>query len=439
MISSEDFIEEELRSLLTRLDGVKPFALVMPSLPAAAVSKEVLKAMERHLTKIRRELRERITRELRQLDEIHDAQRLQARYSILKLRFGALLAQLNIFSEVLTQRAEHKNGVLISGLDAVARDALTLPLAGYRQPPMACYLEKGLGAAIRRAHTRLPGGESNPVSIIRIPRERMVSSALAGSLFHEVGHQGAALLDWVAYLQKQIGRKEPQLAGNWLYWSKWISEIAADFWSVAKLGATSASGMISVLTLPKAFVYRVNVQDPHPAPWLRVLLVCGFGQALYPDPIWSQLKSIWVQLYPLQKAPARDRQILHSLHQGIDEFVQWLLALPAPGSKGISFGQLFAPELRQPERLRDKLRHWQRDEQDIYTASPTLVFAVLGLARLDKKISPRQEARLIAKLLTYWALNRQHKLDIATPSEPLFATPAVGAPTVPYNISNQYQ
>ncbi len=49
-------------------------------------------------------------------------------------------------------------------------------------------------AAIRRARTRLPGGGKNPVAIIRIPRERMVSSGIASSLVHEVGHQGAALL-----------------------------------------------------------------------------------------------------------------------------------------------------------------------------------------------------------------------------------------------------
>ena len=58
-----------------------------------------------------------------------------------------------------------------------------------------CYLDRGHGAAIRRARARLPGGGMSPVAIIRVPRERMVGAGIASSLVHEVGHQAAALLD----------------------------------------------------------------------------------------------------------------------------------------------------------------------------------------------------------------------------------------------------
>jgi hypothetical protein len=55
---------------------------------------------------------------------------------------------------------------------------------------MVCYLDRGHGAAIRRARTRLPGGKSNPVAVIRVPRERMISHGIASSLIHEVGPSG---------------------------------------------------------------------------------------------------------------------------------------------------------------------------------------------------------------------------------------------------------
>ena len=58
-----------------------------------------------------------------------------------------------------------------------------------------------IGAAIRRARTRLPGGGENPVAIVRVPRERMVGTGIASSLVHEVGHQAAALLDLVNSLR----------------------------------------------------------------------------------------------------------------------------------------------------------------------------------------------------------------------------------------------
>ncbi len=37
-------------------------------------------------------------------------------------------------------------------------------------------------------------------------------------------------------------------------------------------------------------------------------------------------------------------------------------------------------------------------------AAPSLVFAVIGQARVDGKISPEEESRLLTSLLTYWAL-----------------------------------
>jgi len=92
----------------------------------------------------------------------------------LRMRFNLGLSQLDLFSDAITQRSENETGLWLSGLDVAAQDALDLPGGYFRAPPVVCYLHRGLGGAIRRARTRLPGGGENPVSIIRIPRERMV-------------------------------------------------------------------------------------------------------------------------------------------------------------------------------------------------------------------------------------------------------------------------
>ncbi|HEY0555687.1 MAG TPA: hypothetical protein VGG20_15630, partial [Thermoanaerobaculia bacterium] len=47
----------EARSLLTRLARVKPFALIVPMVPAAGVSASAAQAIEHYLIKGRRELR----------------------------------------------------------------------------------------------------------------------------------------------------------------------------------------------------------------------------------------------------------------------------------------------------------------------------------------------------------------------------------------------
>ena len=122
------------------------------------------------------------------------------------------------------------------------------------------------------------------MAIISVPRERMVGSGIASSLVHEVGHQGAELLGLVNSLRSEIldiGRRRcchQRLA--WQLWGRWISEIIADFWSVAKLGIGATCGLMNMVSLPHAFVFRLSGQDPHPMPWIRVKLGCAMGRVL---------------------------------------------------------------------------------------------------------------------------------------------------------------
>ena len=81
-------------------------------------------------------------------------------------------------------------------------------------------------------------------------------------------------------------------------WERWISEIVADFWSVARVGIASTHGLIGVVSLPRPFVFRLNVDDPHPMPWIRVKLSAAIGEALYPHPQWRRLSALWESFYP---------------------------------------------------------------------------------------------------------------------------------------------
>jgi len=97
----------------------------------------------------------------------------------------------------------------------------------------------------------------------------MVGSGVASSLLHEVGHQAAALLDLVNSLRPvlqglQRGRASERQA--WQLWERWISEIEADFWSVARLGVSSTMGLKGVVSLPRPLAFRLNVDDPRPVP-----------------------------------------------------------------------------------------------------------------------------------------------------------------------------
>jgi hypothetical protein len=400
-------LDQEGRALLARLARVKPFVLSQPMLLAASLLPAAQIAIERFLAKGRRELKERVQDFLSWLHgegEQASPQDIQRRFVFLKLRFNAVLSQLELFHQVISQRSENEQGVWLSGLDVVAADALALP-EYYEVPPVICYLDRGIGGAIRRAGTRLPGGGENPVAVIRVPRERMIGSGIASSLIHEVGHQGAALLGLVPSLRvvlraKQQDDREP-LA--WHLWERWISEIVSDFWSVARVGVVSTLGLIGVVSLPRPFVFRINVDDPHPTPWIRVKLSCAIGDGLYPHPQWQRVASLWESYYPIADLDDERRDLLARLQESLPEFVAVLIDHRPSALGGRSLREAMKIEERTPARLAALFGAWSKAPSRMYRAPPSLVFAVLGQARADGGLSPEDESDLLAKLLASWA------------------------------------
>ena len=401
-------LDQEARALLARLARVKPFVLSEPMVLAASLLPSAQIAIERFLTKGRRELRERIQSYLSWLHgegKQAPPDEIQRRFVFLKLRFNAVLAQLELFYQVISQRGESEQGVWISGLDVVAADALALP-EFYEAPPVICYLDRGIGGAIRRARTRLPGGGENPVAVIRIPRERMIGSGIASSLVHETGHQAAALLGLVPSLRQVLQNKQSAVHEPlpWRLWERWISEIIADCWSIARVGVASTLGLIGVVSLPRPFVFRINVDDPHPAPWIRVKLSCAIGDGLYPHPQWKRIADLWESYYPLADLDGERRKLLAQLQQTLKEFVTTLIDHRPQALRGRSLREAMKVEERTPGRLAALLSAWNQAPKQMYSAPPSLVFAVLGQAKADGSLSPEDESNLLAKLLTFWAM-----------------------------------
>lgn len=403
-------LEQEARALLARLSRVKPFVLYETMVPAAALTPAAQTAIERYLVAGRRELRDLTGSFIGWLSESGrdvTASEAQRMFTVLRMRFNDVLSQFDLFADVITQRSEHETGVWLSGLDVAAAEALTLAGNYYQSPPVACYLDRGPGAAIRRARTRLPGGGENPVAVIRVPRERMVGSGIASSLVHEVGHQGAALLDLIASLRpalQQMQHRGSEEDAAWKLWERWISEIVADFWAVARVGIASTLGLIAVVSLPRYFVFRVNINDPHPIPWIRVKLSCAIGDALYPHPQWKSMAALWESFYPRTGLDEERLKVLADLEATIPEFAA-LLADHRPASLGgASLREALTDEERRPARLADYHRAWRASSGSMRRAPPSLVFAVMGQARVDGQISPEQESRALAEMLTYWAM-----------------------------------
>jgi hypothetical protein len=421
-------LEQEARALLTRLAAVRPFALQESMLPAANLLPNSQVAIERFLSAGRGRLRLLVNEFLHWLHSAKDSgvepEEAQRRFTMLRLRFNAVLTQFDLFDSVITQRSENQTGVWLSGLDVASADALQLRQKFFTAPPVICYLDRGTGAAIRRARTRLPGGGSNPVAIIQIPRERMVGSGIASSVFHEVGHQAAALLGLVESLRpelREMSRSNPEDALVWGLWERWISEIVADFWSIARVGVAATMGLMAVVSLPRAFVFRLDAGDPHPMPWIRVKLSAALGQALYPQTFWEQLADLWESYYPPRGLDPKDHETLTMLERTIPALVALLVHHRPPSLHGRSLIEVLDLQDLSPERLRGELQHWRRVPQEMYEARPIMAFAAIGQGRADGKITPEEESVVLGKLLTHWALTStlQAAAGCATEGRPL--------------------
>ena len=406
-------LSQEVGALEARLAGLQSFALHEPMVPAASPAPGAMAAIEHMVRRDRDEIVARIRAFRSWLGSSGfdgDPAAAQAKFSVLRIRSNTMLSDYEIFAAALTQRSEHTNGVWLAGLDVAATDALTLDGGYFEPPPLLCYLDRGFGAAIRRARTRLPGGKLNPVAVIRIPRERMVGSGIASSLVHEAGHQGAALLGLVESLRATLAGLASAGGADglaWTLWDRWISEIVADFWSVARLGMASALGMIAVVSLPRAFVFRVSSVDPHPAPWIRVALCCTAGQALYPHADWLRLAAAWEELYPLAGLSESQEEAFKQLRRTLPAFVNLLVEHRPRALGGVSLGEALRCSEVEPERLRHFYSNGRAlTAQTALALRPVAGFALAAQARLDQALDPAGETKLIGALLRSWALQR---------------------------------
>jgi hypothetical protein len=296
----------------------------------------------------------------------------------------------------------------MAGLDVLAEDALALPGNYYDPPPLICFLERGHGAAIRRARTRLPGGDENPVGVIQIPRERMIGSGIASSLIHEVGHQGSELLGLTQSIKEEISQviTKGDNVMAWQLLQRWLNEILSDFWAMAHLGVGATYGLMSVVSLPSYFVFRIATDAPHPFPWIRVKASIALGKALYPHPQWDALVNQWEALYPMEGEPPAKQQIIRSLEIVLPQFANLLINHRPATLYGKRLGDIFPVAERQPVRLQQLHQQWQRQPGLMEKSAPSLVFAVIGQAKADGAITSENESRLLIGVLTRWALER---------------------------------
>lgn len=251
--------------------------------------------------------------------------------------------------------------------------------------------------------------------MIQIPRERMIGSGIASSLIHEVGHQGSELLGLTTSIREAINQliAKGENVMAWQLLQRWLNEILSDFWAMAHLGVGATYGLMSVVSLPSYFVFRIATDAPHPFPWIRVKVSIALGKALYPHPQWDALANQWEALYPTQGEPPAKQQIIQVLEKALPELANLLINHRPATLHGKRLGDIFPVAERQPVRLQQLHQRWQRQPGLLEKSAPSLVFAVIGQAKADGAITAEDESRLLIGILTRWALERAKRYGAA--------------------------
>lgn len=254
---------------------------------------------------------------------------------------------LDFFADALATRANPRTSALLRACDHLATRSLAEVLTplGRQVPPVLTYLDRGLGASILKAGTRMydPGTE-NPVAAIKVVRHNLLRPT---SLIHEAGHQVAHLLDWnrplADALREAAHRFSPAVAP---LWASWASEIGADAFAFAHTGFAALAAMRDVVDGPSDDVFRILPGDPHPPGWLRVLLGAQMCRSAFGVGPWDPLQTAWLGEHPLERCPPEARPLFDLSARAMPGIVDAILYRPFA-----SFGNRPLTALIDPRRV----------------------------------------------------------------------------------------
>jgi hypothetical protein len=321
--------------------------------------------------------------------ETETARKLNAVLGELELDMSTTFSFFDTYMDVLTQRHSPRLGRLLAGCDVLAWDAVHKdhPALLIVEPPLV-YCDRGFGASTLREGVRLRHGIPNPMPLVQIPYSRLHEKCNLTSILHEVGHEAMVRLGFVSVLP-DVFRTALERTGAPAqvreYFPIWSSEIGPDFWTFCQSGLAEAAAIQEILSLQPEVVFRLSGIDPHPPPYLRVLLSYEWCRQVWGAGIWDRWDERWRELYDESAATPTARVLIQAALPFLPVIAGALLRTRFRVLSGRRIPELFDLDSLAPARLAPLAR--TIGSTAFHALTPSAQLAVFRLAHEQGRIS----------------------------------------------------
>ena len=399
-------LRRRVESLRMRVENLSSLRRLVDLPPDRDITKRQWAVLESQLKVVEAGLLSRLKKAGRAyLPLVHNsriARTLNGLLGEIELEMSRVYAFLDTYMDVLTQRHTPELGPLLGGCDVLAWDAINRdhPALAIVEPPLV-YCDRGFGASTLREGVMLPSHIPNPMPLIEIPYSRLKEKYNLTSVLHEAGHEALVRLGLVSTLPKAFRyglAKTGASATIQDFFALWSSEIGPDFWTFCSSGIAEAAGIKEILALPPHHVFRVSGTDPHPPPYLRVLLSFEWCRQAWGRGAWDNWEKEWFELYPLEGAPIEARELLKKAGTYLPLISRTLLQTRFRVLNGKTIPDLFRLSTLAPAELERVAGTARSGALNLKGISPSAQLAVFRVIRDRGMLN--EEA--IDRIMTEW-------------------------------------
>lgn len=302
------------------------------------------------------------------------------------------------YMDVLTQRRSPELGPQLAGCDALAEDALRRDHRALRDiiRPLV-YCDRGFGASFLRDGVPMPDGSANPIPLIQIPYARLREKHALTSVLHEAGHYAFNRMALHEPLANAVSAAlcaaghAPDLGE--LY-ASWMRELGPDFWTFGSAGAAHASGLRELLALPARVVLKIEPRDPHPPPFLRVLLAFAWCRRAWGAGDWDAWEADWLRTFGdggIEMAAGR---------AAIPAVTAMLFTTRFAALDGRTLPDLFDLDTLRPADLLGRMRGLNQESREFLLLRPSVQLCVFRLTHESARATPE----VIDHAMTRWLM-----------------------------------